>query len=65
MRKISPEGKPLRLAPLDIVRTKVGTLCVVSQVGVRGSVSLVLPKDSTQKVAWYAPEELDYVGYVH
>lgn len=65
MRKISPEGKILRLAPLDIVRTKVGTLCVVSEVGVRGSVSLVLPKDSTQKVAWYDPEELDYVGYVH
>jgi len=65
MKKISPEGKTLKLAPLDIVRTKVGTLCVVNEVGVRGAVSLVLPEGSTQKVAWYAPEELEYVGRVH
>ena len=65
IRKISPEGKLLKLAPLDIVRTQHGTLCVVSNVSDRGEVSLVLPKDSTQKVAWYDPEELDYVGFVH
>jgi hypothetical protein len=65
IRKISPEGKLLKLAPLDIVRTQHGTLCVVSHVQERGSVSLVLPAGSTQKVAWYDPEELDYVGFVH
>ena len=65
MRKISPEGKPLRLSPLDIVRTTHGTLCVVNNVSTRGEVSLVLPKGSTQKLAWYKPEELDYVGYVN
>ena len=65
IRKISPEGKLLKLAPLDIVRTLHGTLCVVSNVSDRGEVSLVLPKDSTQKVAWYKPDELDFVGFVH
>ena len=65
IRKMSPEGKLLKLAPLDIVRTQHGTLCVVSNVGERGEVSLVLPAGSTQKVAWYKPEELDFVGFVH
>jgi hypothetical protein len=65
IRKMSPEGKLLRLAPLDIVRTQHGTLCVVNNVSERGEVSLVLPKDSTQRVAWYKPEELDFVGFVH
>jgi hypothetical protein len=65
IRKMSSEGKLLRLAPLDIVRTQHGTLCVVNNVSERGEVSLVLPKDSTQRVAWYKPEELDFVGFVH
>ena len=65
IRKMSPEGKLLKLAPLDIVRTQHGTLCVVSNVSTRGEVSLVLPAGSTQKVAWYKPEELDFVGFVH
>jgi|LauGreDrversion4_2_1035121.scaffolds.fasta_scaffold24516_9 hypothetical protein len=65
VRKISPDGKLLKLAPLDIVRTQHGTLCVVSNVSARGDVSLVLPAGSTQRVAWYNPGELDYVGFVH
>ena len=65
MRKISPEGKQLRLAPLDIVRTRHGTKCVVNSVASSGRVSLVLPAGSTQRIAWYDPEELDYVGYVN
>ena len=65
MKKISPEGKQLRLAPLDIVRTRHGTLCVVNSVASSGSVSLVLPAGSKQRVAWYNPEELDYVSFVH
>lgn len=65
VRKISPDGKLLKLAPLDIVRTQHGTLCVVSNVSTNGDVSLVLPAGSTQRVAWYNPGELDYVGFVH
>ena len=63
-RKMSPEGKLLKLQPLDIVRTQFGTVCVVSETNGHGQVSLVLPQGSTQKVAWYYPDELDYVGYV-
>ena len=65
MKKISPEGKVLRLAPLDIVRTRHNTLCVVNSVSSSGSVSLVLPAGSKQKVAWYDAEELSYVGRVY
>jgi hypothetical protein len=54
----------MRLKPLDIVRTSFGTICVVSDVSTRGEVSLVLPKGSSQKVAWYAPEELVFIASV-
>jgi len=64
MKKISPEGKRLRLAPLDIVRTQHGTLCVVNSVASSGSVSLVLPAGSKQRVAWYEPSELVVVARV-
>jgi hypothetical protein len=64
MKKLSPDGKVLRLAPLDIVRTCHHTLCVVNSVSSTGSVSLVLPAGSKQKVAWYDAEELSYVGCV-
>ncbi len=53
-----------RLKPLDIVRTSFGTLCVVDQVSTDGAVSLVLPQGSSQKAAWYEPEELVFVAGV-
>jgi hypothetical protein len=54
--------KPLKV--LDAVCTKFGTLAVVANVDDRGFVSLVLPVDSTQKVAWYDPKELELIGPV-
>ena len=54
--------KPLKV--LDAVWTKFGTLAVVADVDDRGAVSLVLPVDSTQKVAWYDPKELELIGPV-
>lgn len=51
-----------KLQPLDVVRTKFGTVCIVDDVSSSGCVSLVLPKNSSQKVAWYRPEELTLVG---
>jgi hypothetical protein len=53
-----------RLQPLDIVRTSFGTLCVVNEVSSNGSVSLVLPLGSSQKYAWYDPEEVVFVSSV-
>ena len=55
----------MKLKELDVVRTKFGTIAVVAEVGVRGSVSLVLPANSTQKTAWYDPGELTRVGSVN
>ena len=54
----------MKLKPLDIVRTAYGTLCVVNETSLDGSVSLVLPQGSSQKYAWYKPSELVYVGSV-
>ena len=54
----------MKLKELDVVRTKFGTVCVVAEVGSRGEVSLVLPRNSTQKIAWYKPDELTYIGAV-
>jgi hypothetical protein len=51
---------PLKV--LDVVRTGFGTLAVVSEVTSYGDVSLVLPLNSTQKIAWYDPKELILVG---
>ena len=53
-----------RLQPLDIVRTSFGTLGVVDAVSGDGSVSLVLPANSSQKTAWYKPSELVFVASV-
>ena len=55
----------MKLKELDVVRTRFGTLAVVNEVGFSGEVSLVLPKNSTQKVAWYKPSELTRVGSVN
>ena len=54
----------MKLKELDVVRTKFGTIAVVAEVGTRGQVSLVLPKTSTQKIAWYMPEELELIAPV-
>ena len=54
----------LKLKELDVVRTQFGTIAVVSEVSVGGRVSLVLPKNSTQKVAWYDPNELEFISSV-
>jgi hypothetical protein len=51
-----------KLQPLDIVRTAFGTIAVVNEVSSSGSVSLVLPLGSSQKYAWYKPEELVFVA---
>jgi hypothetical protein len=52
----------MKLSPLDVVRTRFGTVCVVAEVSSDGSVSLVLPARSEQKVAWYKPSELTYIS---
>jgi len=51
----------MKLKVMDVVRTKRGTLTVVEDVGVNGSVAIVLPRTSQQKVAWYSPDELEYI----
>ncbi len=52
----------MKLQQQDIVRTRRGTIAVVSEVASDGSVSLVLPARSGQKVAWYKPSELTYIS---
>jgi predicted ATPase with chaperone activity len=52
----------MKLQQQDIVRTRRGTVAVVSEVASDGSVSLVLPARSGQKVAWYKPSELTYIS---
>lgn len=54
--------KTVKLKPLDVVMTKFKTLCVVESVNDNGKVSIVLPENSMQKVAWYEPSELTYIG---
>ena len=52
----------IKLKPLDVVMTKFKTITVVDSVNSRGEVSIVLPDNSMQKVAWYDPSELTYIG---
>ena len=54
----------MKLRKLDVVRTKFGTIAVVSEVNSRGEVSLVLPRNSTQHAAWYAPSDLEFIASV-
>ena len=54
----------MKLKELDVVRTKFGTIAVISEVRVNGRVGLVLPRNSTQKVAWYDPKELEFISSV-
>jgi hypothetical protein len=53
----------IKLKPLDVVRTKFGTVAVVAEVS-NGRASLAFAKDTTQKIAWYSPEELTVIGNV-
>jgi len=52
----------IKLQTLDVVMTKFKTVTIVDRVGVGGQVSIVLPANSQQKVAWYDPSELTYLG---
>ena len=51
------------LKRLDVVRTKFGTFAVVAEVK-RGEASLAFAKDTSQKIAWYSPDELTVIGNV-
>jgi hypothetical protein len=52
-----------KLKPLDVVRTKFGTLAVVEKLDSAGtSVALTLSENSVQKYAWYTDEELKFVA---
>jgi len=52
-----------KLKPLDVVRTKFGTFAVVAEVN-RGRASLAFAKNTSQKIAWYSPDELTLIGNV-
>lgn len=52
----------MKLKELDVVRTKFGTLTVVERVNTCGEVCIVLPNSSKQRVGWYEPDELTFVG---
>ena len=52
-----------KLKPLDIVRTRFGTLAVVEELSSdKTEVSLVLPENSRQHIAWYTDKELKFVA---
>jgi hypothetical protein len=59
---VKQQERRMKLQQQDIVRTRRGTVAVVSEVSSDGSVSLVLPARSEQKVAWYKPSELEYIS---
>jgi hypothetical protein len=59
---VKQQERRMKLQQQDIVRTRRGTVAVVSEVSSDGSVSLVLPARSEQKVAWYKPSELIYIS---
>ncbi len=52
-----------KLKPLDVVRTRFGTVAVVAEVS-QGRASLAFAKNTTQKIAWYSAEELTVIGNV-
>jgi hypothetical protein len=50
---------------LDVVRTKFGTIAVVSELNSHGEAALAFANERTeQKMAWYKPDELTLVGHV-
>ena len=54
----------LKFRLLDIVRTKFGTVAVVSELNSHGEAYLAFPKDTSQKVAWYSYDEVTILGNV-
>ena len=52
-----------KLKPLDVVRTRFGTVAVVAEIS-HGRASLAFAKDTSQKIAWYSPDELTVIGNV-
>jgi hypothetical protein len=66
-RKWEEENKGFKLKLLDIVKTKRGTLAVVSGLSDSGKfkqASLAFAGHTFQKVAWYHPSELRVIGNV-
>jgi hypothetical protein len=66
-RKWEEENKGVQLKLLDIVKTKRGTLAVVSKLSDSGKfkqASLAFAGNPQQKVAWYHPSELRVIGNV-
>ena len=66
-RKWEKENKGFKLKLLDIVKTKRGTLAVVSELSDSGKfkqASLTFAGHTFQKVAWYHPSELRVIGNV-
>jgi hypothetical protein len=61
------ENKGFKLKLLDIVKTKRGTLAVVSRLSDSGKfkrASLTFAGNPQQKIAWYHPSELRVLGNV-
>ena len=61
------ENKGFKLKLLDIVKTKRGTLAVVSKLSDSGKfkqASLTFSGNPQQKIAWYHPSELRVIGNV-
>ena len=61
------ENKGFKLKLLDIVKTKRGTLAVVSELSDSGKfkqASLAFAGNTQQKIAWYHPSELRVIGNV-
>ena len=53
----------IKFRPLDIVRTKFGTIAAIADVS-QGGAHLAFAKDTTQKVAWYSVDEVTIIGNV-
>ena len=54
----------IKLRLLDIVRTKFGTVAVVSELNSNKQAALAFAKDTSQKVAWYSVDEVTIIGNV-
>jgi hypothetical protein len=66
-RKWEEENKGFKLKLLDVVKTKRGTLAVVSELSDSGKfkqASLAFGGNTEQKLAWYHPSELRVIGNV-
>ena len=66
-RKWEEKNKGVQLKLLDVVKTKRGTLAVVSKLSDSGKfkqASLAFAGNTEQKVSWYHPSELRVIGNV-